>query len=143
MKPLAFLAGSCWRGTFPDGKATDEHCYDWMLGGRYLRDAHVVRGAAQDYEGVTLIGWDPGRKAVSYWYFTNQAHLSQGTVESLPDGLAFRETVALADGATLEIRGVLTPTGADGYRVRTEQRAGEAWKERFTIEFRRTRSSAP
>lgn len=141
LKPLAFLAGSCWRGTFPDGKATDEHCFDWILNGRYMRDTHVVRGAGADYEGVTLIGWDPGRNATSYWYFTNEAHLSQGTVEAAHDGISFRETVALAGGDKLEMRGVLAPRGADGYRVRTEQREGEAWKERFTIEFRRTRRS--
>jgi hypothetical protein len=33
-QPLAFLVGHCWRGTFPDGRATDEHCFSWIYGGR-------------------------------------------------------------------------------------------------------------
>ena len=39
--PQAFLAGSCWRGTFPDGKRTDEHCYEWVYAGQFLRDRHT------------------------------------------------------------------------------------------------------
>jgi hypothetical protein len=27
LKPMAFLAGHCWKGTFADGKTTDEHCF--------------------------------------------------------------------------------------------------------------------
>ncbi len=30
LKPMSFLAGHCWKGTFPDGKTTDEHCFAWM-----------------------------------------------------------------------------------------------------------------
>ena len=32
-QPLAFLVGHCWRGTFPGGKVTDEHCFSWVYGG--------------------------------------------------------------------------------------------------------------
>jgi hypothetical protein len=46
LQPLAFSAGHCWTATFADDKTTDTHCYDWMHGGRQLRDTHVVRGAA-------------------------------------------------------------------------------------------------
>ncbi len=41
-QPLAFLVGHCWKGTFPEGKATDEHCFSWIYGGKFVRDEHVV-----------------------------------------------------------------------------------------------------
>lgn len=36
--PQAFLAGHCWKGTFPDGKRTDLHCYEWVYDGAFLRE---------------------------------------------------------------------------------------------------------
>ena len=27
LRPMAFLAGHCWKGDFADGKQTDEHCF--------------------------------------------------------------------------------------------------------------------
>lgn len=32
--PLAFLVGHCWKGTFPGGKQTDEHCFSWIYDGK-------------------------------------------------------------------------------------------------------------
>jgi hypothetical protein len=37
-----------WRGAFPDGKATDERCFSWIYGGKFVRDEHVVRCAPRD-----------------------------------------------------------------------------------------------
>ena len=42
-QPLEFLAGHCWKGAFPGGKQTDEHCFTWVYGGKFLRDRHTVR----------------------------------------------------------------------------------------------------
>jgi hypothetical protein len=50
-QPLAPLVGSCWRATFPNSTRTDTHCYTAMLGGRYVRDVHVVEGGPAPYAG--------------------------------------------------------------------------------------------
>jgi len=47
LKPMRFLAGHCWKGTFADGKKTDEHCFEWLYGGKALRDTHTVRAPDQ------------------------------------------------------------------------------------------------
>jgi hypothetical protein len=39
LQPLAFLAGHCWKGDFPDGKQSDEHCFVWLYDGKALRDS--------------------------------------------------------------------------------------------------------
>src|SRR5512144_1524092 len=66
--PLEFLVGSCWVGTFPDGKQTDEHCFEWVFDRKFIRDRHTVRGGAP-YEGESLYSWDAkaNRIAFSYW----------------------------------------------------------------------------
>ena len=51
-QPLAFLVGHCWKGTFPDGKATDEHCFSWIYGGKFVRDEHVVHRGAGHADGL-------------------------------------------------------------------------------------------
>ena len=46
--PLAtmqFLAGYCWHADLRDGRRS-EHCFDWQLNNRHLRDRHSVRGPA-------------------------------------------------------------------------------------------------
>ena len=68
--PLEFLVGNCWVGTFADGKTTDEHCFEWKYGRKFIRDHHVVRGAdgSNVYEGETLYGWNPATKEISWRY---------------------------------------------------------------------------
>ena len=46
-QPLAFLAGHCWKGSFPGGHRTDEHCFSWIYDGKFLRDRHTVRSEGQ------------------------------------------------------------------------------------------------
>jgi hypothetical protein len=65
--PMSFLAGHCWRGTFRDRPTvTDEHCFEWVYGGRFLRDRHVVRGDSVPYEGETLFAWDHHENRIVY-----------------------------------------------------------------------------
>ena len=68
LEPQAFLAGNCWKGTFPDGKRTDEHCFEWIYGGQYLRDRHVVAGGPAPYGGETIYFFDAASKTVQYLY---------------------------------------------------------------------------
>src|SRR2546423_4817205 len=58
LHPLAFLAGSCWKGTFTGRSATDEHCFTWIYNGRFLRDHHIVVGDSVPYEGESTYAWD-------------------------------------------------------------------------------------
>jgi len=60
----ASLAGHCWKGTFPDGARTDQHCYEWVYAGQVLRDRHTVRGRGTLYAGETIYFWDAQTKDV-------------------------------------------------------------------------------
>ena len=87
LKPMAFLAGSCWKGEFPDGKQSDEHCFTWMYDGKALRDVHTVRAPGRpDYVGETTYFWDPASKRVEYLYVENHGGISRGTVDTSTSG---------------------------------------------------------
>src|SRR4051812_23935066 len=72
-RPLEFLVGSCWTGTFPDGKATDEHCFEWVFDHKFIRDRHVV-GSGEGggrYQGESLFGWSDKEQRVAFWYWNS------------------------------------------------------------------------
>ena len=96
-EPLAFLVGHCWKGTFPDGKVTDEHCFSWIYGGKFVRDEHVVhKGAGQpDGFGESIYVWDAPSGQLQYLY--------------------------------IESAGGWRRVGRDAYDVVTEFRDGDRW----------------
>ncbi len=138
LKPMAFLAGHCWKGTFPDGKQTDEHCFAWMYGGRALRDTHTVRTPGKpDYIGETTYYPNPATKSVQFLYIENLGGVSQGIVESAPDGLVFPATEYAAEGEAMTYRVRWTRIGDDAYEAWSEAKSPQGWATMFKLVLRR------
>lgn len=117
LRPLQFLAGACWKGTFPNGTVTDEHCFERVFDGQFLRDQHVVRGAPTPYEGETMYAWDAENQRIVYWYAASDGNFSTGHVRVGDDGvLIFPETHVSAAG-TREMENVWRRTGPDEYFI--------------------------
>lgn len=124
-KHMAFLAGSCWEGPFPDGKSTDQHCYKWIQDGRYLRDMHKVIGAPKPYYGETTYYWDHDAKVVKYIYWANDGGYSTGT--AIPENGAVKypdERYIGADG-TMMVRAETKQIDNDSYSQRAEMQNKE------------------
>ena len=66
LKPMAFLAGYCWKGEFPGGKQTDEHCFTWLYDGRALRDTHGTRAFWYQTTLKTAIAKSAARPALRF-----------------------------------------------------------------------------
>lgn len=133
LKPMAFLAGHCWKGEFPGGKQTDEHCFSWALDGHALRDVHTVRAPGKpDYVGETLYYYDPAAKVVSYLYVENSGGFSRGTMKPSAKGLDFPETHYIAEGLTLPYR-VQWTVGADSYEAFSEMYVKDKWVTQFKM----------
>jgi hypothetical protein len=121
LKPMAFLADSCWKGTFPDGKKTDEHCFAWVYGGKYIRDNHTVRAEGKpDYLGESIYYFDAATRKVSYLYFENSGGYMQGSAELEPDKFVFPETQYVSAAFTMRIRAKWTRIDANTYEVDNE-----------------------
>ena len=135
-RPMAFLVGACWVGTFPDGKATDEKCFEWMFDRKFIRERHVVKGAKKPYSGETIFAWDPGQKQVVFTYLNSLGGLSTGKAEFEAEGIVFPETHVTAKG-TLEMKAIWKRLGPDSYQYVQWQKEGDQWKTLWSIDFRR------
>jgi len=138
LKPMGFLAGHCWKGAFPDGKQTDEHCFRWLYDGRALRDTHTVRAPGRpDYVGETTYYWDAGTRRVAYLYIENLGGVSRGTMEATADALVFPATQYVADGESMTYRVRWTRQGDDAYEAFSEMQGKDGWAPMFRVTLKR------
>ncbi len=139
LKPMAFLAGSCWTGTFPDGKQTDEHCFRWLFDGKALRDTHTVRAAGRpDYVGETTYYFDSAARRVEYLYVENLGGVSRGTMESAPPALVFPPTQYVEGGNTMTYRSRWTRVDDATYEAVAEMQNKDAWAPMFKLTMKRS-----
>ncbi|PJC96128.1 hypothetical protein GQ37_023695 [Janthinobacterium sp. BJB1] len=134
LQPMAFLAGHCWKGEFPGGKQTDEHCFQWLYGGKVLRDVHTVRSPGKpDYVGETTYYHDPAAGKVAFLYLENSGAYSHGTMLPADGALDFPATQYVdASGKALTYRVRWTPS-ADAYEAASEMLVDGRWLQQFRL----------
>ncbi len=138
LKPMAFLAGHCWKGTFTDGKTTDEHCFAWMYGQHVLRDTHTVRKSGKpDAVGESTYYADSAGNHLEFLYIENSGGFSRGTVESLPEALLFPDTQYISDGEALVYRARWTRQGEKSYEAWSEAQTADGWTTMFKVVLKR------
>jgi hypothetical protein len=133
-QPLAFLAGHCWTGTFPGGKQSDEHCFSWVYGGKFLRDRHTLRAAGKpDALGESIYFWNSGAKQLEYLYIESDGGFSRGPVSVDKGSLVFPDTNFVENGKTMVYRSRWQRSGGDAYDVVTEFKSDKGWVPGFEI----------
>jgi hypothetical protein len=138
LQPFAFLAGSCWRATFPGGQMTDTHCFAPILNGHFLRDRHVVDHRPDAYRGETLYRWDAAAGRIHYDYYASDGSHSAGTAQAAANGLSFLDDQHdAAGGNAAQIRSSWTREGDDAYVALAETRSGDGWRPLFRLRFTR------
>jgi hypothetical protein len=135
---MSFLAGHCWKGTFPDSTTTDRHCFSWMYGGKFLRDRHVVHRSdgTPDSLGETTYLWDPKARELQYLYIESDGGVLRGNVASEGATLKFPESTYSDEGKEIGVRSRWEPAGASAYDVKTEFRKGGEWVPGFSVHMR-------
>ena len=147
-QPMAFLAGSCWKGDLPvQGKVTqtDEPCFTWVYGGRFIRDRHVVHSSdgRPDYRGETVYYWDAPRKELDYLYFESDGGVSQGAVQPTGEALLFPATDYSDDGKVQTYRSRWQRSGDAAYDVVTEFKQPDgSWKAAWSVHMQKGRPAA-
>jgi hypothetical protein len=139
LDPLASFAGHCFKGSFPDRADTDEHCFQWLYGGKALRDTHTVRGASHpDYVGETTYYWDSAARRIDYLYIENGGGVMRGSVEPAAGALIFPAAAYVADGQSTTLRVRWTLQGEQGYEAWSEVQGKDGWQTFFRLRMART-----
>ena len=139
LESLGFLAGSCWKGSFAGRPVTDEHCFSWMYGGRFLRDHHVVRGDSVPYEGETTYAWDAVQNRIVYWYIALPGFHSSGTVDVTGSTFLFHDN--LVTSTSRQLRTTWRRSAENAYTVRVEEVTDGNSKELWSMVMQRSRAA--
>jgi hypothetical protein len=138
LQPLEFLVGHCWQGAFPDGKATDKHCFENVFDGKFIRDRHVVTSERPPYSGETIYWMDHNSRQINYLYFASDGGVSTGIVEVKDGVLTFpNEKYTGSDGKSQTLRTVWQRKGDNEYLAVTEEEKAGKWIEAWRIDFKR------
>jgi len=138
-QPVAFLAGHCWKGSSPDGKRTDEHCFKWIYGDKFLRDEHVVHaGEGAPHAGESIYYWNGAAQQLEYLYVESDGGFSQGPVTVQGDALVFPATSFVENGKTMIYRSRWVRAADNAYDVVTEFQDKDAWVPGFKFHMQRT-----
>ena len=139
LKPLEFLVGSCWAGTFPDGRQVDTHCFTPAFNGNFIRDVHVVTGGNEAYSGETIYRWDPETNVIRFVYFSLPGGFSQGEAHPGAEAIAFPDVHVARDGTRRKIDTVWTPDGPDAYKILSRIEDGRGgWREMLNMRMVRS-----
>jgi hypothetical protein len=133
-QPLAFLVGHCWRGTLPDGKLTDEHCFSWIYGGKFVRDVHVLERSGQPQgRGESIYLWDAPSQQLQYLYIESAGGYSRGSVSAEGATLVFPPAHYVENGQEQTYRSRWQRKGEDAYDVVTEFKSKDGWAAGFSV----------
>jgi hypothetical protein len=143
LQPLASLVGSCWRASFPNGTSTDTHCYAAMLGGRFIRDVHVVEGGRSPYSGEAIYRWDPRARRLRFDYYASDGGYSGGFADPTAGGIDFpEESYVGGNGQMMTLRTVQTGQGEAYSRTTFARQPDGSWREMWTMRFTRVGPAA-
>ena len=138
LRPFAPLVGTTWVATFPNGKLTDEQKFEWVYGGKFLRNQHWVRttDGKTVYEGETIYAWDPLAEQVVWWYWNASGGYVAGTMSATEGGWLFEGVNHAPKTQTPKVRGVIRAITAESWEsVQYFERDGK-WVEQFAIVYR-------
>jgi hypothetical protein len=137
-QPMAFLAGHCWKGSFPNKPMTDEHCFEWVYDGRFLRDRHTVHAEGKpDYLGETMYYWDPVSRQIQFIYFESQGGVSKGSVQGASDGLLFPPASYVDADGEQTYRSHWQRSGGDAYEAVNEFKTKDGWVVAWKIKMQK------
>jgi len=139
LQPMAFLAGHCWKGTFADGKTTDEHCFEWLYGGKFLRDRHVVRRPDKPgHVGETFYWYDAEARRIDYVYLEDSGAVSRGSAAGVADGVDFPAARYVGEkGDAMTYRSRWTRVGDTAYEAHAEGQTKDGWATMWKMKLER------
>jgi hypothetical protein len=134
------LVGREWVAAFPGNDITDTQRFEWVLGGKFLRNVHHVRASGKVvYEGETIYAWDQRAQRIVWWYWNSTGGYVVGTIAVREDGtlVADGENHGSADQID-RVRSTIRIGTDEWTSVGTQQRGGQ-WVEQPARTYRPVR----
>lgn len=138
-EPLAFLVGHCWSGAATGSKVSDEHCFSWVYGGKFVRDVHVLTGAGGEVtgRGESVCVWNSTTRQLEYLYIESDGGFSRGALTAEGTTLVFPPTHYVEDGKEQVYRSRWERAGEDAYDVVTEFQGKGGWVPGFRVHMQK------
>ena len=139
LKPMAFLAGHCWKGDFADEQANRRTLLSMALRrqgvARHAHDcARRVARTTSAKRRITGIPWRSG----GYLYVENLGGVSRGDRKATQGALVFPATQYVADGTAMTYRVHWTRLDDSSYEAWSEaQGARTAWVTMFKLAMKK------
>ncbi len=136
MRPLV---GHTFVAIFPNGKMTDTQHFEWVYGGKFIRNVHHVRNEKGEvvYEGETIFAYDQKQKRLTYYYFNaTGGYLTGYAVTENGRQIWYGENHADA-AQTDETKSAIWDVSAAGYKATQYFRKEGEWQEQWTMSFER------
>jgi hypothetical protein len=136
LKPLAFMAGSCWDGPLPafvgqslgTGVQTVSHCVRWDLENQVLRDSLRMESLTPPVRGETVYYVDMESGQARYMFFSVGGSHSTGSLKMNGDVLVFDDERLAGPSGITQFRTSWTQTGPDAFvQDRQRSRNGGPW----------------
>lgn len=144
LKPIAFMAGSCWDGPLPEfvgqslgtGVQTVSHCVRWDLEHQVLRDALRMESLDPPVRGETIYYIDSETKTVRYIFLSIGGSHSTGSMRADGNVLVFDDERLAGPSGITTFRTTWTPDGPDAFiQDRQRSRNGGPWTNAPTSRF--------
>ena len=137
LRPFSPLVGPIWAGSFPGGELVDEQRFEWVYGGKFLRNVHQVKNPTGEvvYEGETIYAWDPTSEEIVWWYWNTTGGFITGTLTEHGGSWLAEGTNHAPPPQPTEVRSELRIGDGSWESVSYFPKDGE-WTERFRITFR-------
>jgi hypothetical protein len=126
---FAEMVGSCWVGTFPDGKTQHTHCYTAQFDQFIRGTATLSVDGVNKFSGDSVFAWDDKEKRIVYYIWGSDGSHSTHEARYIGEELAFPIRSAY--------RSVWRRIDADSFEVRREVPDGSGWKTVLTVVYRK------
>jgi hypothetical protein len=140
LAPIAWMQGT-WiaQTTPPPGQVpiVIEQTVTAAVAGKALSFSTTFNGKPQ-YQG--LFAWDPGKKAIAFWYPSAQGEITAGTVSRAQDYYLWTFQVTSPNGMVTPFQVHIKPTGPNDYDWTLLGLSGSDWKEMFSLHYKRKAS---
>ena len=133
---FADMVGSCWVGTFPDGKTRHSHCYTAQYD-QFIRGTATLSVDGNDkFFGDSVFAWDEKEQRIVYHIWGSDGSHSTQEARYIGEELAF-PIHSRKEPAKVAYRSVWRRIGADSLEVRREVPDGSGWKTQMTVLYRK------